>query len=249
MTTDKKRGTALARLAFNLLGMMVCSALVWSVLDLSLPAGGLSSAVEARRELSGVASPITAVLLNFRGYDTLLEVCVLLLASIGCLTIRESLSTASRRPSGLVINSVLDAMIHHLVPLMILMAGYLVCAGEHAPGGAFQGGAVLAAAVILLLLGNRIHPPEAPGWPLRMSLALALGVFLLLAGGMTWGGGSLLEYPRAWAAEMIILLETVLAFSIAVVLITLFAVSPPAGCPASNMPASRSGADVEERQR
>jgi len=45
------------------------------------PSGGvdLRTAVAANMTASGVEHPVTAVLLNFRGYDTLLEIAVLLL--------------------------------------------------------------------------------------------------------------------------------------------------------------------------
>ena len=47
----------------------------------------LPEAVAAHMAESGVEHPVTAVLLNFRGYDTLLEVAVLLLALLGVLTV------------------------------------------------------------------------------------------------------------------------------------------------------------------
>jgi multisubunit Na+/H+ antiporter MnhB subunit len=39
---------------------------------------------------SGVDHPVTAVLLNFRSYDTLLEIAVLLLAVVVALALREA---------------------------------------------------------------------------------------------------------------------------------------------------------------
>ena len=53
------------------------------VLSLPPDAVGLSAQVAANLETSGVSNPVTAVLLNFRGYDTLLEMVVLLLALLG----------------------------------------------------------------------------------------------------------------------------------------------------------------------
>ena len=48
-------------------------------------------------ETSGVRNPVTAVLLNFRGYDTLLEMGVLLVALLGVW----SLGTAARTEESL----------------------------------------------------------------------------------------------------------------------------------------------------
>ena len=53
------------------------------VLSLPPDAAGLSAQVAANLQTSGVSNPVTAVLLNFRGYDTLLEMVVLLLALLG----------------------------------------------------------------------------------------------------------------------------------------------------------------------
>jgi multisubunit Na+/H+ antiporter MnhB subunit len=217
--------------AFHLLSLVTCGILVWAVLDLPPHADGLSSEVLARMDLSGVDSPITAVLLNFRAYDTFLEVGVLLLASIGCLTLRGLFQADSPPPPVGSRGPLLGAMTHLLIPMMLLIGGYLLWAGGHAPGGAFQAGSVLGAAGILLLLGNGGGFSLGPQWFRRSALALGFSVFLLLAGGIGIGKKNLLEYPLAWSGGLILLLETVVALSIAAVLITLFAVNPPVGPP------------------
>jgi multisubunit Na+/H+ antiporter MnhB subunit len=244
--TDKSSGSRLTSAGINLLSFLVCGVLIWTVLDLPLHSAGLSQVIRAHLDLSGVSSPVTAVLLNFRGYDTLLEVGVLLLASIGCLTLTERIPAGSLPPPVAPAGPVLDAMIHLLIPVMLLVGGYLLWAGEHAPGGAFQAGAVLGAAGVLLLLGNKMSPLDPSGWPLRMALAMGFGLFLMTAGGVTGSARSLLQYPLAWAGELIFLLETVVTLSIAVTLITLFAVNPPAESVMPAKPAARKDGAVEE---
>jgi multisubunit Na+/H+ antiporter MnhB subunit len=59
----------------------------------------LARAVATHLELSGVSNPVTAVLLNFRGYDTLLELAVLLAAVLGILALGPGLSL-TRSPAG-----------------------------------------------------------------------------------------------------------------------------------------------------
>jgi multisubunit Na+/H+ antiporter MnhB subunit len=186
--------------------------------------------VHAQLEHSGVQSPVTAVLLNFRGYDTMLEIGVLLLAVLACLALRRG------HPPGPVLmiapaGPVLAALTHLLVPLMVLVAGYLLWAGEHAPGGAFQAGAVLGAAGVLLLLGEKIRPAEVPEWLLRVVLAVGFLLFLLIAAFLLLWRGQLLEFPSAWAGGLIVLLETVLTISIGATLVALFAANPPALSP------------------
>ena len=87
--------------------------------------------------LSGVDNPVTAVLLNFRGYDTLLEMCVLFSALLGSLILTESKIPYSPTP-----NWVMQLLVLILVPVLLLVAGYLLWAGADHPGGAFQSGAV-----------------------------------------------------------------------------------------------------------
>jgi len=249
MSSTKSRRIEPVRTGFNLLALLLCSALVWAVLDLPPLASGLCSEVIAQMESAGVTSSVTAVLLNFRGYDTLLEVAVLLLASIGCLTLREAHQSGSSRPAGEPGGRVLDGMIHLVIPVMLLVAGYLLWAGEHAPGGAFQAGAVLGATGFLLLLGNKMHFREAPAWLLRFALSTGLIVFLLVAGGVIVSGRNLLEYPVSHAGKLIVLVEAAISISIGLILITLFAANPPSAYSPWIDQAARSEAGVETRPK
>ena len=87
---------------------------------------------------SGVTNPVTAVLLNYRGYDTPLEVGVLLLAIAGAWCCAAEM--ARRRSAG---PPAADVAAARLLPVLVLSAGYLLWIGVFAPGGAFQGGALL----------------------------------------------------------------------------------------------------------
>jgi multisubunit Na+/H+ antiporter MnhB subunit len=214
----------------NALLLPLAGVLIWAVLTLPEPPPGLSAAVHAQLAQSGVQSPVTAVLLNFRGYDTMLEIGVLLLAVLACLALRRGHPpgpTLMIAPAG----PVLAALTHLLVPLMVLVSGYLLWAGEHAPGGAFQAGAVLGAAGVLLLLGEKIRPAEVPEWLLRVVLAVGFLLFLLIAALLLLWRGQLLEFPPALAGGLIVLLETVLTISIGATLVSLFAANPPALSP------------------
>ena len=133
----------LKRLAVLLTGTALAAGLLLAVLDAPLPALRLPPTVEANMAQSGVTHPVTAVLLNFRGYDTLLEVAVLLLPLLGMLALAPARpASAGRAP----VEPVLATLARLLAPLMILVAGYLLWAGAHRPGGALQAAAVLAAA-------------------------------------------------------------------------------------------------------
>lgn len=193
-------------------------ALMFAMLQLPPAAVHLPAAVAANMPQSGVEHPVTAVLLNFRGYDTLLEVAVLLLALIGMLAARTGPHMAYGNPPG---EPVVQTLARHAAPLMALAAVYLLWAGAHRPGGAFQAGAVLAAAAVLLNLARLLPAWAPPRGRLRAGLAGGLLVFLALAVALS-GPGALLQYPPQYAGALILLVESALTVSLGLILAGLF---------------------------
>lgn len=174
---------------------------------------------------SGVEHPVTAVLLNFRGYDTLLEIAVLLLAVVVALALREA-QPDHPEPMGLD-NPVLRAVLAWLLPLIVMAAGFLLWAGAYQPGGAFQAGAVLAAAGVLVrLAGLRAAWMDRPVI-LRPGLALGLLTFLGVGSLSMLDGVPFLTYPPARAGTLIFVIELALTLSIALTLTSLFRLAPP----------------------
>lgn len=206
----------------SMFAWMLAAALGYGIWTLLPEHAGLGQAVAENLDRSGVRNPVTAVLLNFRGYDTLLEVMVLLLALLGAWSLR-----ISTPPREAVAGQVLDTFSRFLTPLLILVAAYLLWVGAQAPGGAFQAGAVLAAAGVLLLLAGRRLPVALAGLPLRLVLVVGPATFLLLAVAMLLVEGNLLQFPPAWAGSLILLIETTATISIAATLIALFMGAPP----------------------
>lgn len=189
----------------------------YTVLSLPDHAGGLQKVVAEKMEVSGVSNPVTAVLLNFRGYDTLLEMVVLLLALLGVWSLGGTTLPIDAPPG-----PVLDSLVRLLVPVLILVAGYLLWVGAHAPGGAFQAGSVLGAAGVLLLLTEwRLHASLA-ALPLRLTLVAGPVTFLAMAVFTLLTKGQFLEYPQAHAGILILILETAATVSIGVTLAALF---------------------------
>ena len=192
----------------------------------SLPRSGegLGNAVLRALDESGIESPVTAVLMNFRGYDTLLELGVLFLALLGVWSF-GSMPQRVREPPVLV----LRIMIALLVPFLTLFAAYLLWAGSHAPGGAFQAGAVAGAAGVLIALSGGPAAAGAPPWLPRTMVALGLLAFVGVAGVTVAAGGSLLEYPQSLAKPLILLIEAAAAVSIGSALLGAFLGGSPQG--------------------
>jgi len=225
-TTDRKGFSFAFRLAPLLLLLTLAGGLAYALLSLPDQAVGLSDRVSANMETSGVTNPVTAVLLNFRGYDTLLELGVLLVALLGVWSLGSAAAHRRANPE-----PVLSFLVGVLVPIMILMAGYLLWVGANAPGGAFQAGSVLAGSGILLLLSGKRLPVRLMGWRLRLVLVLGLGIFVAVGVALFSAGGMFLQYPPALAAGLILFIEAAATLSIGVTLAALFLGGSPSPRP------------------
>jgi multisubunit Na+/H+ antiporter MnhB subunit len=188
---------------------------------------------------SGVDHPVTAVLLNFRAYDTLLEVAVLVLAVSGAWALGPSPVRARQQVPG----PVLLALVRVLVPVIVLVGAYMLWAGTTAPGGAFQAGAILAAAGVLLVVAGALRPFDQHRRRLRVVIAGGFVVFLVIGVAVMLPGARFLEYPSRWAGALIFLIEALLALSIALILAVLFAGDR------TEFDHGRSGGPAADRQR
>ena len=136
---------------------------------------------------TGAANIVTAIIVTFRGLDTLGEVTVLFLtAAIVALVL--SGETSGVKPRQWPVGELLQTGTKLLVPLIVLFGAYVFINGHLTPGGGFQGGAILASAVLLLLLAD---PARRFGHKLISRVESVSGLFyvaigvlgLLLAGG------------------------------------------------------------------
>lgn len=168
----------------------------------------LADLAASRVPRSGVSNPVTAVLLNFRAYDTLLELAVLLAAILGIWS--SGPARSGYRPAG----EVLTALVAWVVPLLILAGGYLLWVGAHAPGGAFQAGALLGAAGVTLRLAGHEGAGLPPEPLLRVALGLGVLVFTLSGLALVPLAGGFLTYPPDLAKWLILLIETAATLSI-----------------------------------
>ena len=103
----------------------------------------------------GAANIVTAIIVTYRGLDTLGEVTVLFLtATIVALLLGRG---ASQQGKSLQRNlpksgELLTTGSYLLVPLILLLGAYVFINGHLTPGGGFQGGAIIASAMLLVLL-------------------------------------------------------------------------------------------------
>lgn len=206
---------------FSLLLMLivlpVVAGLVYIVLTLPQNTPGLAILVTENLKTSGVTNPVTAVLLNYRAYDTLLELAVLLLALLGVWSFG-----GVPKPHESFPGPVLNLLLRLLIPLLIMVAGYLLWVGAHAPGGAFQAGSVLGAAGVLLLLAGWRLSTRFVDLPLRIILVSGVGMFAIAGMVFIISGRHFLEYPPSFAGAFILLIEAAATLSIGITLAALF---------------------------
>lgn len=182
----------------------------------------LPALVDEHLARSGVSNPVTAVLLNFRSYDTLLEIAVLVVAMVAVWSMDRGSRDLAREKGERLEDPVLQALARGVVPLVGVTAVFLTWAGSHRPGGAFQAGALLAGAGVLLAAAGFLRPPTAASRGVRALLALGIYVFAGVGLGVIPWSGQFLAYPEEWAYPLILAIEAFLTVSIAVVLVELF---------------------------
>lgn len=108
----------------------------------------------------GAPNVVTGILIAFRGFDTLGEVAVLFMVAAGVGILLGGTSAVgrideSRQPSELVRNGA-----EMVLPLIFLFGAYVIMHGHLSAGGGFQGGAIVASGVMLLMLAypkTRLH--------------------------------------------------------------------------------------------
>jgi len=141
---------------------------------------------------TGAVNIVTSVVLNYRGFDTLGEVTVLFIATLGLGAILATVKRKTKReivPSSLV----LSTGCKFLFPFILLFGAYIFLHGHLTPGGGFQGGAIVASGFLLVYLGCRERRINEKGLKATESLA---GLIFVIIGflGLTMGGYFLFNF-------------------------------------------------------
>lgn len=103
----------------------------------------------------GAANLVTAVVVTYRGFDTLGEVTILFIAAaivgffLKTLNFNSSRTASLRKPS-----EILETASTLLVPTIFMLGAYIFINGHLTPGGGFQGGAIIATGVMMIILAR-----------------------------------------------------------------------------------------------
>jgi multisubunit Na+/H+ antiporter MnhB subunit len=212
-----------------LLAVGVTSALVLGVLMLPEPVPTLAPLVVPNLPATGVANPITGVLLAFRALDTLLEAIVLVIALIGVWSFAPDRAWGGRPgpryqadPDG-----ILAYLARVLPPVGIVVGIYLFWAGADHPGGKFQSATILAAMWMLVQMAGLSDAPRTDHRGLRAGIVIGPLAFIAVGVLGLWAAGAFLGYPDGWAKPLILVIEIALLPTLVLVLALLLN-GPPA---------------------
>lgn len=148
--------------------------------------------MEESYNLAGGKNMVNVILVDFRGFDTMLEVIVLGIASLGIYamaTLRlgdqakqplngNHLSNLALRREPKTNDVILMTTARVVIFIIVLFSINLFFAGHNAPGGGFIGGLLTAAAIILFVISFGM---DAVGRVLPFNYRIMTGIGLLIA--------------------------------------------------------------------
>lgn len=145
----------------------------------------------------GISSLTAALLAGYRGYDTLGETAVILIAGIGVLIAMPTHNSGNVKT--LNKSPIIRLTTYLILPYICLYALYIHFNGENSPGGGFQAGVILASSIIGLDLvcdKHRLH--KLYHSHLLLLLAAVIGVIIYASVGVACMilGGNFLDYSR-----------------------------------------------------
>ena len=219
---------AVLKVVAAILSVLVAGALAAAVLYLPDPAPSLAPEADKNLAATGLGNAVTAVLIAYRSFDTMLEKVVLVLAVVGVWSAAPDRFWGARpAPLGPAApDAALVFLARVLAPIGVVIGVQMFWVGADEPGGAFQGGAILAAMWMIVMMARLTEPPRiGSGW---LQLALISGPAVFMAVGLAGPlvAGSFFAYPAGLAKPVILFIEAFMVLSIAVTLPLLVA-GPP----------------------
>ena len=166
--------------------------------------------IEKSVEDTSVPNLVTAVLADYRGYDTMFETIVIFTAGIACIFLLRRHQTEGSEtrlyrhiPTGItlridkkgkfpedstVFERIDSVWVPHdviikttsrlIVPFIQIFALYVIAHGHHSPGGGFQGGVILGAAMIIFSIAFNLRSALQRMSERATVILCTLGVFI-----------------------------------------------------------------------
>ena len=139
---------------------------------------------EAPEGESGTANIITSIVADYRSFDTLGEVTVLFVASLGVALLlggyKQKRLELEFRP-----NFMLKVGSKAVFGIILMTGVYVTIHGHLTPGGGFPGGAMIASSMLLLYLADDSFRAKIKGFKMLESAAGSLYVIIGIVGLFT----------------------------------------------------------------
>lgn len=131
----------------------------------------------------GSGNLVTAIVVGYRGFDTLGEVTVLFISALGvALVFGKQKEKEERLDLSFHPNFMLRVGSKVLFSIILVTSMYIIVHGHLTPGGGFPGGAIIASAVLLLYLADDKFRGQVRGFKILESVAGSLFVIIGLLG-------------------------------------------------------------------
>ncbi len=130
---------------------------------------------------SGPANTVTAIVADYRSFDTLGEVTVLFVSSLGVALLLGTLSS-ERMKLNFKPNFMLKTGSKVLFSVILMTGVYVIAHGHLTPGGGFPGGTMIASSILLLYLSDDTFRTKVKSFKTLESVAGSLYVLLGLVG-------------------------------------------------------------------
>lgn len=164
--------------------------------------------LEKAFEETSVPNVVTAVLADYRGFDTMFETGVIFCAGLGCFVLlrifrrRDEDRYYRHVSTGITLHIkrgkipdtsgeferidtlwtpydlIVKAVCRILAPFVQLFALYVIAHGHHSPGGGFQGGVILGASVILISISHDMRTAIGRISEKTIHILMAVGVLI-----------------------------------------------------------------------
>lgn len=177
----------------------------------------LQNSVEETDMLSAVA----AILASYRGFDTLLETLVIVVAAMAVLLV-------SAQENYLPVNNdlLIRTMTRITLPLILLFAFYIQFHGEISPGGGFQAGAIIATGLMIyaMVYGGKNLQAKLISQNTLKYLSLT-GVMIYIMAGFVgiFAGLEFLNYDLFFSqAIWVMLVELAICVSVAAAMLLIY---------------------------
>ncbi len=130
----------------------------------------------------GSANIVTAIVVGYRGFDTLGEVTVLFVSALGVALVLGSSKKQARMDLKFKPNFMLRIGSKVLFGIILMTSIYIIFHGHLTPGGGFPGGAIIASAILLMYLADDKFRSNVKGFKILEGVAGSLFVVIGLLG-------------------------------------------------------------------